>query len=294
MVDTVYVVDDYDPVAFASFADAVDKAISDRRQTRVAFDCEGVNLSRNGSLEIVSIYFEDDSCGDDVVYLVDLGIKESDTLLREERICLVKRLLECESVLKVIHDCRMDCDALYYHCNGTRVHNVHDTSSFQSVLSGCENVNLNDTLEFHGLSPNQSRNKDVYKSNPAFWAQRPMTNQMIEWASKDVDKLLVLASRQASMLLDHRVTGGHHHYYLELARTKSRDNSTAVASMRLDTTLQCHVNVGHFIGKGGCNIKDLQKRAGALIYHRANDNRWLVFYRNERSLSMVRNAMMGC
>ena len=68
----VYTVKSADTGSGQKFIGAVDAIFLDekgsQKQKRVAFDCEGVNLSRLGSLEIISICFEDME-----VYLVDLG-----------------------------------------------------------------------------------------------------------------------------------------------------------------------------------------------------------------------------
>jgi len=83
---------------------------------RVAFDCEGVNLSRLGSVEIVSICSSASE-----VYLIDFGNEKCPKIAKA-----VKELFECSTVTKIIHDCRMDCDALF-HKHGIKVINVHDT-----------------------------------------------------------------------------------------------------------------------------------------------------------------------
>jgi DNA polymerase I-like protein with 3'-5' exonuclease and polymerase domains len=138
------------------FVAAVDGAIEagasrndNETSARVSFDCEGVNLSRAGSMEIVSLYVESGGAAIEeagTVFLVDLG--GSQTTKRSERIATLKRLFECKEVEKIIHDCKMDCDALF-HCCGIRVHNVHDTSCFHAVNTGQENKNLNDVLAYN-------------------------------------------------------------------------------------------------------------------------------------------------
>jgi hypothetical protein len=66
--------------------------------------------------------------------------------------------------------------------------------------------NLNSLLAYNGVSANTVRDNSVYRYNPSYWAMRPLSRQMIEWASSDVDKLLVVvASRQGAT-----VGGGVH------------------------------------------------------------------------------------
>ena len=258
MVATVFVVDDdaqvFNTEAAVSFFSAVDRAVGGTDSTRLAFDCEGVNLSRLGSLEIVSLCFEDSAS---VVYLVDLGDK-GDASLRTERVTALKKVFESSSVEKVIHDCRMDADALYHICS-IELRNVHDTSCYQAIVTGKADANLNDTLEDNGISVNVARDKMVYKINPAFWAMRPLTDRMIEWASSDVDKLLRLASKQI-LTLEPRGEG-----VIQRARDKSDAFATLVVGMKVDRSLRCRVPFGRFIGPRGSNIRSLQTRSGTVI-----------------------------
>ena len=78
------------------FVAAVDEAcLSENAEPyRVAFDCEGVNLSRLGSVELISTCFSKD------VYLVDVGGEAPDA----EIVKAVKMLLEDTKVVKIIHD----------------------------------------------------------------------------------------------------------------------------------------------------------------------------------------------
>ena len=169
------VVDDQGGDAAARFFTAVDQAVatSESETVRVAFDCEGVNLCRNGTVELVALCFEEPIGVEGAVFLVDLNDK-GDASKRKDRVQALKQLFGCKDVQKVIHDSRMDCDALF-HLHGISVVNVHDTSCSHFTETGRENVNLNDVLSYHGIAPNGSRDKTVYKNNPAFWATRPLT-----------------------------------------------------------------------------------------------------------------------
>ena len=241
---------------------------SDGTSKSVAFDCEGVNLSRIGSLELVSICFPNKQ-----VYLIDFGSKPCPKISQA-----VKDLFGSKAVTKIIHDCRMDCDALYHH-HGIKVVNVHDTSCFHHVLSGSENKNLNDTLVYNGISLNAERDKSVYRINPRFWAQRPLTSKMIDWASSDVDKLFALADKQLERITDSQKS---------VAIEKSTTYSIATREMKVVTGLRVG-SPGLFIGRRGANIRSLEKQTGTLIY---NDNgAWFVFYDNEASLSTVKRRM---
>ena len=133
---------------------------------RVTFDCEGVNLSRLGTLELVSICFENME-----VYLIDFGGR----VVCPRILGSVKSLFESDLVTKIIHDCRKDCDALYHH-HSIKLRNVHDTSCFHDIITNNKNKNLNDVLMYNGIHVNSARDNSVYNyvSN---------TRYLIKWIS---------------------------------------------------------------------------------------------------------------
>jgi exonuclease 3'-5' domain-containing protein 1 len=152
---------------------------------RVAFDCEGCQLSRLGSVEVVSICFSSMQ-----TFLVDLGGEPNPQVVQA-----VKALLEDAKVIKIIHDCRMDSDALF-HLHGIKLNNVHDTSCFHNEITGEYLKSLNYVLSRNGVRFNIVRANNVYKIDPDFWKTRPLTKMMIDWASSDVAKLFDVAWRQ--------------------------------------------------------------------------------------------------
>lgn len=234
---------------------------------RIAFDCEGVNLSRLGSLEIISICFPDME-----IFLVDFGNNPCPKI-REK----VKEIFESSEVVKIIHDCRMDCDALF-HLHGIKVNNVHDTSCYQTVLTGGQK-NLNDTLACNGIKTNSHRDKSVYKRNPRFWATRPLAEQMIEWASSDVNKLFKLSQIQLDKISINSKSR---------AITKSNEFTKNARDMKVKTGLKVN-SPGLFIGRGGANLRRLEERTGTFMYQ--DGGSWFVYYENESSLAAVKRAM---
>eukprot|EP01068_Selenidium_serpulae_P001467 Selendium_serpulae@DN160_c0_g1_i1.p1 len=93
------VVKNGDSVEFRQLNAAVDDVLIPRTEAvYVAFDCEGVNLSRIGS---ISIGFSNK------VFLFDVGDNPDPEVVKE-----VKRLFEAPTVRKIVHDCRMDSDAM--------------------------------------------------------------------------------------------------------------------------------------------------------------------------------------
>lgn len=103
--------------------DQVDAACKRFRRCKLlAVDCEGSNLGREGTLTLVQVASESD------VMLFDI------LNLRSAAFSLgLRRLLEDSSVIKVMHDCRRDVDALQ-QLFGVHVNNVFDTQVAFAVL----------------------------------------------------------------------------------------------------------------------------------------------------------------
>jgi ribonuclease D len=153
----------------------------------LTMDCEGVDLCRSGSVTIVQIGTRSQCFLFDVL-----------TLNRSSEIAkYLKSILEDPAVIKIIHDAKMDADALQ-HLLGIRLTGVHDTQACDMLLHNRGELNLNDTLKLYGCRSNVVRDSSVYEINPAFWASRPLTPQMIKWASGDVTSLLELYEIQIS------------------------------------------------------------------------------------------------
>jgi len=104
------------PVIISSEAEA--EAICQRALTMkaIGIDCEGSNLSRKGRIYLVQI------CLGREVYLFDLECLEIASKIASH----LQKVLENPSVVKVMHDCRMDSDALYHQFN-IKLQNVFDT-----------------------------------------------------------------------------------------------------------------------------------------------------------------------
>ena len=236
----------------------------------VAIDCEGVNLSRIGSLELISICF---SLSKDV-FLLDVGGKPDSTMVKA-----LKDLLESSKVTKIIHDCKMDADALF-HILGIKLQNIHDTSCFHHAIAGEQEKNLNHVLSYNGIRINAARDKSIYKTNPAFWAARPITKKMVDWATSDVDKLFDLASKQLESIGSTAAK----------AAAKEQSNRWAsVREMKIATNLRVN-RPGPFIGRGGINLHRLSKQTDTFTYQ-DHHGTWFVLYWNSASLNSVKRAM---
>jgi exonuclease 3'-5' domain-containing protein 1 len=187
--------------------------------------------------------------------------------------------LEDPAVVKVIHDCRMDSDALF-HLLGIKLANVHDTSCWVSAtFSLSKRLNLNDTLEKYGLQVNTARDGDVYTTNKAFWVARPLTVQMIEWASGDVRDMLELQRRQIERATS-TVKGK--------AEAASFESLAAVRTAKFAIVETRHI--GRFIGKGGKALHDLELRTKTSIQRVGTAGSFRVQYQDDSSLLAVQRA----
>ncbi|CAB9512742.1 exonuclease 3'-5' domain containing 1 [Seminavis robusta] len=179
----------------------------------------------------------------------------------------------------------MDSDALY-HQLGITLQSVHDTSCFHKVITRQESpASLNKALVAHGIEANQTRDSSVYKSNPRFWATRPLTAKMKAWASSDVDKLLELATKQVSILTTKGKT------QLQNAFNLSIRSARLLRDMQLERYCYCKIPERQFIGAGGSNIRSVEKRTGTYIRSRSTDKEWLIYYDSNHGLSMAKKAM---
>ena len=151
----------------------------------LAFDCEGVDLSRHGEICIVVLSTLIQP------YLFDVnGLDENADIIP-----FLKEVLENASIEKIIHDVKMDSDALY-HLLGITVAGIHDTQAWDNDNINSNNRNLNATLMGYGCPTNEVRDNEAYNINSRFWATRPLTSNMITWACEDVAHLFLLKEKQ--------------------------------------------------------------------------------------------------
>lgn len=243
------------------------------KATVIALDVEGVDLCRTGRISIVQLSTNTGS------YLLDvLGANRADPV-----VTWLKTILESENVVKVIHDCRMDSDALYHHW-GIRLANVHDTSCWNEIITNAENENLNAVLSNCGLRPNVVRDGNVYKENHAFWATRPLTPMMIKWASGDVSLLLKVREYQIKRATEKQVAD---------ATERSKINTSMTLDYKVHTVRV--TRPGSFIGTRGANIRALEKKAGILAYPRGerSKNEFMIFYNSDEGRQMAIDAASG-
>lgn len=192
----------------------------------------------------------------------------------------LRDLLENEAVVKVVHDCRWDSDALFHHMD-IRLSNVHDTSCWHKFISKVPDVSLNDVLAFHGLPRNGGRDGTVYERYADFWAARPLTEQMIAWASGDTQELINVHSQQVDRASES-----------DAQRAKQASNGSLEEARSAQVITMKVSNPGKFIGRRGANVRELQRVTNTLIstIGRKSSKMFMVFYHSERGLSTVQLA----
>jgi len=250
---------------FDAFNEAVKKAFATGGVFVTGLDLEGVDLGRApGTIEVVSVAMREQ------VFLLDAHGSDAGA----PHIALLQSLISHDNCVTVIHDCRQDCDALFHHF-GFVPRQIHDTQRAHFVLTGTNDKNLNDTLEFNGFKVNKARERIDYKKDYAFWSHRPLTKQMIDHAAGDVALLANLAMSQLRRASEHQC---------EQIRTASRHAREELRSMRTDW-IECGINMGEFIGRKGCNLRRIQQKTGCYFYGRGDkrdrERGFLVYYPNE-------------
>ena len=120
-------------------------------ETLLAMDIEGVDLGRHGIVSLIQLATRE-HC-----FVFDVQEKAIDDPL----VIWLKMLLQDSNITKIVHDCRMDSDALQ-HCLGITMQNVHDTSSWHGVLFGEINAGLNNMLNKYNITQNEARDGSIY------------------------------------------------------------------------------------------------------------------------------------
>ena len=246
----------------------------------IALDLEGVDLGRDGSIEIVSIATNELKESPDepsTVLLLDVqDLGKEDSL-----ICSLRQLLEHAEC--VIHDCRQDCDALY-HILGIEIASVFDTAAAHSVFSrGARSPNLNTVLEANGLRPNFARIGINYTKYHNYWRTRPVTDEMVAHASGDVAQLLELYDLQLSKADKNGL--------LEQIKQESNRRKDLLRLMHTEW-VWCAMPMGKFIGTRGCNMHAHEQATKCFFYgrgaQRQRQSGFLVYYPDNKSLQYAK------
>ncbi|CAK9832566.1 Egalitarian protein homolog [Anthophora retusa] len=173
----------------------------------VSFDCEGINLGVKGQLTLVQI-----GTMSGQAYVFDLFACPN--LVQAGGL---QKLLEHNDVIKVIHDCRNDSINLYRQFQ-ILLNNIFDTQAAHAVLQYQEtgkpvykvkNVNLNTLCDHYGApcNPLKEQLKNIYRNNQRYWCRRPLTRDMLIYASSDVLCLVPQIYLAMSKLIKPEVQG---------------------------------------------------------------------------------------
>lgn len=175
----------------------------------VAVDCEGVSLSKEGKLCLIQV------ATPKKVYLFDI-LKGGERLFFDRGL---RYLLESNKIVKVMHDCRKDSEALYFQYDVT-LRGVWDSQIAYAVLSQLKGfktpypIGLNTLLK--ACSCEENKFKDMVKSAMTamrnFWEVRPLSRMMIDYAAGDVSNLL----RVYSMLNNELQSSGKNYNFNRL------------------------------------------------------------------------------
>jgi 3'-5' exonuclease/KH domain len=224
-------------------------------QTILAFDAEGVSLSRLGELTLMSFGVE--VSGGVHVFLLD----PIDAVLKQGVHEVAEVLLESRNILKIIHDCRQDSDALSAQFQPPiTLCNVFDTQIWDSKLSGAleSRRGLNEVLRSCGLPANLHRVGQDYNARPDYWKRRPITQEMINYASGDIFHLFKLRVK-----------------LIEKAGSSTKFEAESMAAPDFLRSMKFHATVdvpasarGRVIGSGGSNIKVIERSTKTSIWGR--------------------------
>ncbi|CAC5368061.1 EXD1 [Mytilus coruscus] len=168
----------------------------------IALDAEGINLGKEGPLTLLQI-----GTVDDKVYLFDIA-SNKDLFWKGK----LKDILQSKKLVKVIHACAGDSAALY-HQFGIKLMNVFDTQVADLVISENKGRRLPPSLKLSDVCQKYSDNAQPldqkYKlkvkwtnEDGELWARRPLTAEMIEYASNDVTALIPTVYHNQKRILE--------------------------------------------------------------------------------------------
>ncbi|XP_063447957.1 piRNA biogenesis protein EXD1-like [Mytilus trossulus] len=186
----------------------------------IAVDCEGVDLSRFGSVTLVNIGTRD------LVYLIDI-LKIGNSVFDDG----LRSILEDSGIEKLMFDCREDADALLHihkvKLNGVldvqilevnnRIHVYRNGYTKIRSLKHCLELFVNDnTLVNIKLQGRSSMN---ISSN--IWKKRPLDENMLKYASADILGLFKLYDALRTRM-SHSVWKAASSRYCDTTRSKNR------------------------------------------------------------------------
>ncbi|XP_055921597.1 uncharacterized protein LOC129952797 [Eupeodes corollae] len=193
--------------------DAILKFAQKNQSVVISVDCEGINLGVKGEIT-----------------LIEIGTTRGEAFIFDVLTCPelvsdggLKNLLEHDCVIKVIHDCRNDSVNMYSQF-GVLLRNVFDTQAAHAVVqlqdSGkqvykAKYISLNSLCELYNapINPIKDQLKNVYRRDQKYWANRPLSRDMLLYAAGDV---LVLINDQLYCNLARQIKPENQQLFSEL------------------------------------------------------------------------------
>ncbi|XP_052072720.1 piRNA biogenesis protein EXD1-like [Mytilus californianus] len=189
-----------------------------KNKQMIAVDCEGVDLSRFGSVTMINIGTQD------LVYLIDI-LKIGNSVFDDG----LRSILEDSGLEKLMFDCREDADALL-HLHKVKLDGVLDVQILEvnnriyrngytkiRSLKHCLELYVNDdTLLNVKLQGRSSMNMS---SN--IWEKRPLDENMLKYASVDILGLFKLYDALRTQM-GHSVWKAASNRYCDTTRSRNR------------------------------------------------------------------------
>lgn len=193
--------------------DAILKSTHKNQSVVISVDCEGINLGVKGEIT-----------------LIEIGTTRGEAFIFDVLTCPelvsdggLKNLLEHDCVIKVIHDCRNDSVNMYSQF-GVLLRNVFDTQAAHAVVQlqdigkqvyKAKYISLNSLCELYNapINPIKDQLKNVYRRDQKYWANRPLSRDMLLYAAGDV---LVLINDQLYSNLARQIKPENQQLFSEL------------------------------------------------------------------------------
>ncbi|KAH9426832.1 hypothetical protein DERP_002932 [Dermatophagoides pteronyssinus] len=163
----------------------------------IGIDVEGINLGTNGEVTLIQISYKKtiNKPNNSGIQIVLFDVFLNPTLIQSG----LKKLLESENIVKIGHDVRTNSASLY-RCFGITLKNVFDTQVAHLILqqqsTGRPAYKPTKYISFYTLSnvygglnlnPKQKdRLHKIYRKDYKYWKNRPLTDEMIQFAVTEV------------------------------------------------------------------------------------------------------------
>ncbi|KAL3858965.1 hypothetical protein ACJMK2_009210 [Sinanodonta woodiana] len=182
----------YSPSTKAGAVKAVQEL---QKETVLAVDSEGVHLGKTGLLTLLQV-----GTMSGKVYLFDVLKNEKEQDKRFFKDTGLDAILTSSDIVKVIHSCARDSAALI-HQFGIYLKNVFDTQVAHLIIEEQKGRKLPSRLKLMEICRTYSTEACVYERKEEFknewairqgdfWATRPITPEMIAYASGDVTAVI--------------------------------------------------------------------------------------------------------